>query len=260
MELGLDGRVVLITGGSRGIGLACARAFLHEGARVAIASRSREHLDHATAALSASGRVASFVADLSRPEDAQSLVGRVENQLAGIDVLVNCAGAAKRYLPESLDVDAWHAAMDAKYFTYMHAMDAVLPRMRERGRGAVINVIGAGGKVASATHLPGGSANAALMLASVGLAQVHGRHGVRINAINPGQTMTGRVKEVLALEAKSRYIPEHQVLEEMCARQPLGRIAEPDDIASLVLFLASDKASYLTGVVVPMDGVLYPVI
>lgn len=260
MELGLNGRVVLITGGSRGIGLACARAFLQEGARVAIASRSRNHLDEAAAALATSGHSAAFVADLSRPEDAQSLVGRVESQLAGIDVLVNCAGAAKRYLPESLNVDAWHAAMDAKYFTYMHAMEAVLPRMRERGRGAVINVIGAGGKVATASHLPGGSANAALMLSSVGLANVYGRHGVRINAINPGQTMTDRVRELLQLEAGSRGVTEAQVLEEMRARVPLGRIAEPDDIASLVLFLASDKASYLTGVVIPMDGGMNPVI
>jgi NAD(P)-dependent dehydrogenase (short-subunit alcohol dehydrogenase family) len=139
-------------------------------------------------------------------------------------------------------------------------MEAVLPRMRERGRGAVVNVIGTGGKIATATHIPGGSANAALMLASVGLASVHGRHGVRINAINPGQTMTDRVKDLLALEARSRGIPEAQVLEEMRARVPLGRLAEPEDVAALALFLASDRAAYLTGVIVPMDGGLNPVI
>jgi NAD(P)-dependent dehydrogenase (short-subunit alcohol dehydrogenase family) len=260
MDLGLNGRVVLVAGGSRGIGLACARAFLEEGARVAIASRSRDHLDRAAADLAASGRAAAFVADLSRPEDAVSLVNRVEKQLAGIDVLVNCAGAARRYLPESLNVDAWHAAMDAKYFTYMHAMEAVLPRMRDRGRGAVVNVIGTGGKIATPTHIPGGSANAALMLSSVGLAGVYGRHGVRINAINPGQTMGERVKDLLALEAKSRGVPEAQVLDEMRARVPLGRLAEPEDVAALALFLASDRAAYLTGVIVPMDGGLNPVI
>lgn len=260
MELGLNGRVVLIAGGSRGIGLACARAFLQEGARVAIASRSRDHVDKAAAELAASGHAATFVADLSRPEDAESLVNRVEKQLAAIDVLVNCAGAAKRYLPESLNVEAWHAAMDAKYFTYIHAMEAVLPRMRERRRGVVVNVIGTGGKVATPTHLPGGSANAALMLCSVGLANAYGRFGVRVNAINPGQTMTDRVKELLALESKSRGVAESQVLEEMRARVPLGRIAEPDDVAALAVFLASDKAAYITGVVVPMDGGLNPVI
>ncbi|HZP94051.1 MAG TPA: SDR family oxidoreductase [Burkholderiales bacterium] len=260
MDLGLKQRVVLITGGSRGIGLACAKTFLHEGARVAIASRSREHLDRAAAELAGSGPVATFVADLARPEDAASLANRAEKQLGPIDVLVNSAGAAKRYLPEALGVDAWHDAMDAKYFTYVHAMEAVLPRMRERRRGAVVNIIGMGGKIAGPMHLPGGAANAALMLASVGLASVYGRHGVRINAINPGQTMTDRVKEFLALESKARGVDEQALLADMQAKLPLGRIAQPEDVANLALFLASDKASYLTGVIVPMDGGANPII
>lgn len=260
MELGLKGKVVLITGGSRGIGLACARAFLSEGARVGIVSRSREHLEQAAAELGAAGRAATFVADLARPQDATSMAARAEKQLGPVDVLVNCAGAARRYLPQDLDIDAWHAAMDAKYFTYIHAMQSLLPGMRARGRGAVVNVIGMGGKTATAMHLPGGSANAALMLASVGLAQVYGPAGVRINAINPGQTMTGRVKEALALEAKSRGVSEQQALEEGEARVPLRRYARPEDVADLALFLASDRAAYLTGVIVPMDGGLTAVI
>ena len=260
MELGLKDRVVLITGGSRGIGLACARAFLEEGSRVAIASRTREHLETAAKALLPSGRALTFVADLARPEDAISLVGRVEKQLGPIEVLINSAGAARRYPPEQLDIDAWHAAMDAKYFTYVHALDAVLRRMRERQRGVVVNIIGMGGKMAGPTHLPGGAANSALMLATVGLAQTHGRFGVRINAINPGQTMTDRVKEVLALEARTRGVAESKVLEDMQARIPLGRLAEPQDVAHLALFLASDKAAYLTGAVIAMDGGSTPVI
>jgi NAD(P)-dependent dehydrogenase (short-subunit alcohol dehydrogenase family) len=254
MNLGLDGRVVLVTGGSRGIGLACARAFLEEGARVAIASRSKEHLDAAVGKLEAAGRAAVFVADLSRMEDAASLAGRVEKQLGAIDVLINSAGAAKRYAPEALDVDAWHAAMDAKYFTYVQAMEVVLPRMRGRRRGAVVNIIGMGGKVAGPSHLPGGAANAALMLATVGLANVHGKHGVRINAINPGQTAGERLNDFLALESKSRGVPEGKVLDDIQARIPLGRVAQPEDIANLALFLASDKAAYLTGAIIPMDG------
>lgn len=260
MELGLKDRVVLITGGSRGIGLACARAFLEEGSRVAIASRSKEHLDGAVKSLAGVGRALPFVADLGRPEDASSLVGRVEKQLGPVDVLVNSAGAARRYPPDELNVDAWHAAMDAKYFTYMHALDAVLPRMRSRRRGAVVNIVGMGGKIAGPTHLPGGAANSALLLATVGLAQIHGKHGVRINAINPGQTMTDRVKEVLAMEARTRNVPESQVLQDMQARIPLGRLAAPEDVANLAVFLASDKAAYLTGAVIAMDGGSTPVV
>jgi NAD(P)-dependent dehydrogenase (short-subunit alcohol dehydrogenase family) len=254
MDLGLKNKVVLVTGGSRGIGLACARLFLEEGARVGIVSRSREHLEGAAGELAASGRAATFVADLTRPEDAASMASRAEKQLGPIDVLINCAGAAKRYLPQDLDVAAWHAAMDAKYFTYIHAMEAVLPAMRSRGHGAVVNVIGMGGKTATPMHLPGGSANAALMLATTGLAQVYGRAGVRINAINPGQTMTERVQEALTLEAKSRGISEEQALQEGEARVPLGRYARPEDIANLALFLASARAAYVTGAIVPMDG------
>lgn len=260
MDLGLDNRVVLVTGGSRGIGLACARAFIEEGARVAIASRSKEHLDAAAKTLTSSGRAAVFVADLSRMEDAASLAGRVEKQLGAIDVLINSAGAARRYAPDKLNVDAWHAAMDAKYFTYVHAMEAVLPKMRTRQRGTVVNIIGMGGKIAGASHLPGGAANAALMLATVGLASVHGRHGVRINAINPGQTAGERVKEFLALESKSRGVAESKVLEDIEARIPLGRLARPEDIADLAVFLASDKAAYLTGAIISMDGGATPVI
>lgn len=260
MDLQLNGRVVLVTGGSRGIGLACARAFIEESARVAIASRSKEHLDAAAKTLASSGHVAVFVADLSRMEDATSLVGRVEKQLGGIDVLINSAGAAKRYAPDKLSVDAWHAAMDAKYFTYVHAMEAVLPKMRGRRRGAVINIIGMGGKLAGPSHLPGGAANSALMLATVGLAHVHGRHGVRINAINPGQTTGERVQEFLALESKTRGVAESKVLEDIQARIPLGRLAQPEDIANLALFLASDKAAYLTGAIISMDGGATPVI
>ena len=144
--------------------------------------------------------------------------------------------------------------MDAKYFTYIHAMEAVLPKMRSRRRGAVVNIIGMGGKVAGPSHLPGGAANAALMLATVGLASIHGKHGIRVNAISPGQTAGERLDDFLALESKLRGVPQGKVLEDIQARIPLGRVAQPEDIANLALFLASDKAVYLSGAIIPMDG------
>lgn len=257
MDLGLTNRAVLVTGGSKGIGLACARAFLAEGAHVVVVSRNRANLDMAVAQLP---RLKTIVADLTLCEDAARMAREAEAAIGPVEILVNSAGAARRYAPEELSAQAWHAAMNAKYFTYIHAMDAVLPSMRSRSCGAVVNIIGTGGKVATPIHLPGGAANSALMLATVGLASVYGNCGVRINAINPGATMTGRIREALELEAQSKGIPVERVLADGQARVPLGRYADPDDIAQVALFLASDRAAYVTGAIVPMDGGLNPII
>ncbi|HSV17671.1 MAG TPA: SDR family oxidoreductase [Casimicrobiaceae bacterium] len=255
MDLGLAGKTVLVTGASKGIGLACAAAFLREGARVAIVSRSRANLDAALAQLRHGGTVAVAIeADLTRREDAARAVDQAEAALGPLDVLVNSAGAARRYPPDELDASAWHAAMDAKFFSYVHPLDVVVRRMGARGRGAIVNIIGMGGKVGNPVHLPGGAANAALMLVTAGLAAAYGPKGVRINGINPGGTLTGRVQEGLAAEARMSGTPADALLAAQQARIPLRRLGTPEEIAEVTIFLASDRASYVTGAIVPMDG------
>ena len=255
MELGLEGKVVLITGGSKGIGLACARAFAAEGARVSIASRSKDNLAAARQTLAAEGiEVAAAQADFSKPEDAASAVAHTEKHLGPVDVLVNSAGAAKRRPWEKLDAEAWHQGMDSKYFTYVHAMDAVRPGMMERKRGAIVNVIGMGGKAATTMHLSGGAANAALMLVTTGWANALGRFGIRVNGVNPASTLTERLQESLRLDAQKQGISEAEALKRNEERLPLGRLARPEEVAAVVVFLASDQASYVTGAIVPMDG------
>ena len=261
MDLKLADKVVVVTGASKGIGYACAEAFAREGSRVVLVSRVAANLDAALARFPETRHAPSAIAaDLVRPADAQTMVEAVERDTGPIDILVNSAGAARRYAPGDLDAEAWRAAMDAKYFSYIHPLDAVLKRMATRGRGAVVNIIGSGGRVANPVHLPGGAANAALMLATVGLAAAFGPKGIRINAINPGITMTGRVQEGLAVEAKMTGLPESELLKRSEAKIPLGRIGTPEEIARVVLFLASDQASYVTGAIVPMDGGANPVI
>jgi NAD(P)-dependent dehydrogenase (short-subunit alcohol dehydrogenase family) len=261
MDLGLTDRIVVVTGASKGIGYACAEAFAREGSRVALVSRSGANLDAALARFPATRhKPVVAVADLTHSADAQAMVERVENELGPIDVLVNSAGAARRYAPSDLGAEAWHAAMDAKCFSYIHPIDAVLKRMPARRRGAIVNIVGSGGKVANPVHLPGGAANAALMLATTGLAAAFGPRGIRVNAINPGATLTGRVQEGLAVEAKMTGLTETELLKRNEARIPLGRLGTPEEVARVALFLASDQASYVTGAIVPMDGGANPVI
>lgn len=192
MNLDLGGRHVLVTGGSKGIGLACAKTFLDEGAHVAITSRSEGHLAAARAVL---GRVLVVPADLVESASALEMIDRVERELGPIDILVNSAGAARRTVPDALSPEAWRAAMDAKYFTYINVIDPVIKRMADRGRGVIANIVGSGGKMAAQTHLPGGAANAALMLVTVGLANAYAARGVRVFAVNPGLTNTTRGAE-----------------------------------------------------------------
>jgi len=257
MELGLKGKNVLITGGSKGIGLACARAFKAEGARVAIVSRSQANLDAAKKSL---GECYAIAADLIDPAAAAAMVEKVEKDFGLLDILVNSAGAARRTDAADLTPQAWHAAMDAKYFSYVYVIDPVVKKMAARGRGAIVNVIGQGGKVPSPIHLPGGAANAALMLATAGLANAYAAKGVRVVGVNPGNTRTDRVKEGLAADAKRQGISEDEALKRAVARIPLGRMAEPEEIADVVVFAASDRGRFMTGANITLDGSSSPTV
>ena len=257
MDLGLRNAIVLVTGGSKGIGLACAQAFLDEGARVAIASRAQANLDRALNDLS--GAVG-FAADCADGRAALSLIDAVEAQLGPIDVLVNSAGAARRTPPPDLTPDVWRAAFDAKFFSYINVIDPLVKRMAARGRGVVVNIIGAGGKVASPTHLAGGSANAALMLATAGFGAAYAASGVRIVGVSPGLTETERVAERLSADARLAGIDIEEARRRAVAKIPLGRAASPREIAEVVVFLASARASYVTGATLSMDGAQNPVV
>jgi len=249
MDLGLKDKKVLITGGSKGIGLACARAFVAEGARVALVSRSEENLRKANIK-----GAYTIAADLTDAAAAAAMVERVEKEFGALDVLVNSAGAAKRTDADDLTPAAWRAGMDAKYFSYIHVIDPVIKRMGKRGRGAIINVIGSGGKVASPTHLAGGAANAALLLATAGLAYAYASKGVRVVGVSPGVTKTERVAEGLKAEAKRANVSVEQAEKQMVARLPMGRPAEPEEIADIVVFAASERGRYLTGANISTDG------
>ena len=264
MNLNLQNHHVLITGGSKGIGLACAAAFLQEGAHVTLVARNPDTLEAAQkslrAAAPAGAKVHTVVADLTDPAAAQSALAQAQALGGPIDVLVNSAGASKRTPAAELTPQAWHDAMQSKFFSYIQMIDPTIKAMAARGKGAIVNVVGNGGKVASPIHLPGGSANAALMLATAGLANAYASQGVRVNAVNPGSTYTERLEKAIAADARSQQISPEAALARITEKLPLGRIARPEEVAQAVVFLASSQASYITGANIAMDGALVPLI
>ncbi len=263
MDLNLTNQHALVTGGSKGIGLACARALLDEGVRVSLVSRDPGNLSKAKADLLAThpqAKIHTVSANLSVATEAEAAIDEAQNALGPIDILVTSAGAAKRTPPHELVAQSWHDAMDAKYFSYIHVLGPVSAQMAERGRGAIVNVIGAGGKVANPIHMPGGAANAALMLVTAGMAAAYADKGLRVNAVNPGATLTERLHEGLTAQARMEGTDVQEATRRANARIPMGRMAEPEEIANAVVFLASPKASYISGAVVTMDGVSHPIV
>ncbi|MGW7682798.1 SDR family oxidoreductase [Kribbella sp. NPDC054772] len=249
MDLQLSGKTAVVTGASKGIGLACVAALAREGAMVTGLSRDPANLAKAQQQLPD----LTFQVEAVDLTDADATTAAFE-RIGVPDILINCAGAARRTPVDELDSTALHAAMEAKYFTYMHATEAVIRGMAERGSGAIVNVVGQGGRAANPLHIGGGAANAALMLASVGYAKAYAGQGVRVNVINPGTTRTTRVDEGLEAAVRATGRPKEELLAEMVRDIPMGRVGEPEEVANVAIFLASPLASYVTASIITMDG------
>jgi NAD(P)-dependent dehydrogenase (short-subunit alcohol dehydrogenase family) len=264
MNLNLQKKHVLISGGSYGIGFACAEAFIQEEAKVCIIARNHVALNAAKERLintyDCADSISIISADLTLSEKASEALKIAKSHFGNVDILVNCAGHAKYTPAQDLSVEDFHAAMNSKYFSYLNLMTPVIKEMGNQGSGSIINIAGRGGKVALPQHLPGGAANSALMLVSAGLAAAYANKGVRVNVINPGITETERFRNRVTLEAKQKNISEQACIDLLSAKIPMNRFAQPDEIAQAVLFLASSKASYLTGNILAMDGGILPII
>ena len=260
MDLHLNNKHVVITGGSKGIGLECAQVFLEEGARVTIVSRSIDNLINAVNSLPENSKVNIYKIDLSIKGSGMVMADDIESQFGPIDILVNSAGSAQKYSPYGLTDDNWHDAMQNKFFTYMHAMNGILPRMSDRNAGSIVNIVGFGGKVAVLSHLPGGSANSALMLSSAGLANAYAHKGIRINSVNPVAVYTDRLKQSLEVEAEMQGISIDEAKQKVIGKYPIGRIMDTSEVASVVAFLASDRSSYISGQSIIVDGASTPII
>lgn len=257
MDLQLTGKTAVVTGGSAGIGLACARALCAEGVRVLIVARHRARLARAEASLAAvapPGEVASVSADLGRAAGVGQVVETARERWGRIDILVNSAGAARAgSFLAGADRD-FQAAWNLKVLGTIRMVRAVCPLMIAQGGGRIVTIVGAAGRTPTATFLAGSTANAALLNFTRGLARDLAVHQVRINAISPGPTATERAVRLARQTAAARNLSLEEVRAETVNRIPLGRLVAPEEVADLALFLVSDRSASITGAEFLIDG------
>jgi 3-oxoacyl-[acyl-carrier protein] reductase len=260
MDLGLKDRICLVTGSTAGIGLETARLLAAEGARVVVNGRHADRVEQARADVGAALGVA---CDLSQAGAAEQLVVETAAALGTVECLVNNVGEAYQVGFEELTDEQWDDMWQLNVMSYVRCIRAVLPGMKEAGAGTIVNVSSTAGKRPS-TGMPNYSVTKAAVLSLSRLvADLYARHGIRCNAVAPGPTATlawlgdgGLADQQAAASIKTRQ----QVLEAVGAGRPLGRLAEPDEIAAVIVFLCSQRASYVTGSAWSADGGTVPII
>lgn len=250
MELGLGGRAAIVSGASRGIGLAIAERLAAEGMRVLLVARSATAIEAAAAALPGA---AAFAADLRVPETAAAAVAEAMARFGRLDLVVNCAGATQRGDFTALSDDAWADGYALKLFGAVRLTRAAWPHLRASG-GGVVTIAGVGGKVASADFTIGGSVNAALMNLTKALADKGVAEGVRVNCINPGSIRTDRLTGRIATLAAERGLDQAAAAVALARDTGVARFGEPAEVAAMVAFLASDQAAYVQGAILDVDG------
>jgi NAD(P)-dependent dehydrogenase (short-subunit alcohol dehydrogenase family) len=252
MDLGLEGKVAIVTGGSKGIGYASAMSLLGEGAKVLIAARNPDDLDKAVASAGndAEGRIRAVSADLSRIEDIRKIAKHCVDTFGRIDILVNNAGSARMGNFVEIADEAWESDWGLKFFGYVRMAREVYPQMLKQGSGVIVNIIGGAAFHPSADYMVGGSANLALNHFTKALAKDGAEHNVRVVGINPGLIATERMERRVNNAISSGMTRE----EFMKSASPLGRPGDPQEIGDVVTFLCSDRAGFVTGASLTIDG------
>ena len=260
MDLGLSGRVCVVTGSTGGIGLETARLLAAEGARVVVTGRDSARVEAARREAAAALAV---VADLSEPGSPEELIAEVTEQLGAVDALVNNVGIATQ--ADFLEVTdrEWDEMWQLNVMSFVRAIRAVVPAMRRRGEGVIVNVSSTAGKRPS-TSMPHYSVTKAAVLSLSRLvADLYAKDGIRCNAVTPGPTATDAWLGAGGLadqQGKRTGKGRDEVLEAVGSGRPLGRLAEPEEVASVIAFLCSDRASYVTGAAWSADGGTVPII
>jgi len=256
MDLGLKGKVALITGGSKGIGKASAWDLAREGAHVALVARGKPSVEQVAAEIARATGVKTLplVGDMSKGEDAAGVVRQTAEHFGRIDILVNCAGNSPGGSLEALSEAQWHESLNLKFMGYVRTCTAVAPIMKRQKGGRIINVIGNDGIKPIYFELTPGAANAAGINFTLAITEDLARHGILVNCINPGPVDTERWWGLVQTLARERGISEQAANALAIKSIPLGRLCAAEEVAHMVTFLASDKATFVTGACITMDG------
>ena len=248
-------KIVVISGGSRGIGRAIAVDFGRQGAQCVLAASSAAHLSEAAQIVVAAGspEPMTVAADLRTLEGCERVFAVTNERFKRCDVLINCAGATRSGDFLSLSDDLWHDGFALKFFGAVRLSRSFWPLLKA-AHGHVVNVVGGAARTIEPEFLIGGSVNAAMANFSKGLSRLGIRDGVNVNAIHPGPTATERTENMLRQRAESSGRPVEELRAELIARTGVKRMAQPEDIAALALFLCSERARHIQGTAIGVDG------